>query len=69
MVEALSKLAAHGREGERANEGKADLAAVGVAGEHEVDQREAGVLDDLVGVVGLVDHEDDGGAGNGGDGE
>ena len=26
--------------------GEADLAAVGVAGEHEVDERKAGVLDD-----------------------
>ena len=38
---------------------------MGVAGEHEVDDGEAGVTDDAVGVVGFVGHEDDGGAGGG----
>jgi hypothetical protein len=64
----LDVLLAHGGKDERADEGEADLAAVGVAGEHEVDEREAGVLDDLVGEVGLVAHEQDGGVGVGGDG-
>lgn len=40
-----------------------------VAGEHEVDERGAGVFDDDVGVVGLVRHEDDWRAGLGWDGE
>ena len=66
---AFGILLAHGREDERAEEGEADLAAVGVAGEHEVDERAAGVGDDVVGVVGLVGHEDDGAVGFGGDGE
>ena len=65
----LDVLLAHRRKDEGADDGEADLAAVGVAGEHEVDEGEAGVLDDLVDVVGLVAHEQDGGLGVGGDGE
>ena len=42
---------------------------MGVAGEHEVDEREAGVLDYGVYEVGLVAEEDDGGVGVGRDGE
>ena len=42
---------------------------MGVAGEHEVDERAAGVGEDVVGVVGLVGHEEDGAVGVGGDGE
>ena len=42
---------------------------MGVAGEHEVDERAARVGDDVVGVVGLVGHEDDGAVGFGGNGE
>jgi hypothetical protein len=42
---------------------------VGVAREHEVDERTARMLDDSVGVVRLVDHEDDGAVGFGGDGQ
>ena len=68
-VVAFGVFLAHGGQDERAEEGKPDLAAVGVAGEHEVDERAAGVGDDGVGVVGLVGHEDDGAVGFGGDGE
>ncbi len=60
---------AHGRQDEGSDKGQADLAAVGVAGEHEVDEWAAGVGSDDVGVVGLVRHEDDGCVGFGGDGE
>jgi len=42
---------------------------VSVAGEHEVDEREAGVLDYGVDEVGLVAEEDDGSLGVGRDGE
>lgn len=69
FVEAFDVLLAHGRENEGADVGDADLAAMGVAGEHDVDERKAGVLDDVIDVVGLVTHEDDGRAGIGGDGE
>ena len=66
---AFDVLLTHGRKDERAEDGEADLAAVGVAGEHEVDEREAGVLDDGLDVVRLVAHEEDGCAGVGRDGE
>ncbi len=33
---------------------------MGVAGEHEVNERAARVGDDVVGIVGFVGHEDDG---------
>src|SRR5579875_3906793 len=66
---AFDVLFAHGRKDERADGGEADLAAVGVAGEHGVDVAEARVADDVVDVVGLVAHEDDGRGGEGRDGE
>ena len=69
LEETFDVLLAHGGKDQGADVGKADLAAVGVAGEHEVDEREAGVKDDLVDVVRLVAHEDDGGAGVFWDGE
>ncbi len=72
MVEAehaFDVLLAHGWQDERADDGETDLAAVRVAGEHQVDQWKTGVLDDGFDVVRLVAHEDDGGAGIGGDGE
>ncbi len=62
-------LSAHVGEYEGAEEGQAYLSAVGVSGEHEIDEVTAGVLDDLVDVVGLVGHEDDGAVGIGGDGQ
>ena len=40
-----------------------------VAGEHKIDEREAGMLDDGLDVVRFMAHKDDGGAGVGGDGE
>ena len=69
VEEAFDVLLAHGGEDERSDVGKANLAAVGVAGEHEVDERKSGVEDDLFDVIGLVAHEDDWGVGAGGDGE
>jgi len=68
-VVAFGILQAHGREDERAEEGEYDLTAMGVAGKHQIDERTAGMGDDLVGVVGFVCHEEDGAVGFGGDGE
>jgi hypothetical protein len=58
VEEAFDVLLAHGWEDERAGEGESDLAAVGVAGEHDIDEGEAGMLHDMVGEVGFVAHED-----------
>jgi hypothetical protein len=70
LEEAFDVLLAHGGKDEGADDGEADLAAVGVAGEHEVDGGEAGMAADVVGVVGLVAEQDGGGAvGEVGDGE
>ena len=69
VEEALDVPLAHWGEQERADDGEANLAAVGVAGEHEVDEREAGVLYYGVDEVGLVAEEDDGSLGVGRDGE
>ena len=52
-------LAAHRRKDKRAEHRQPHLSAVRVAREHQVDQREAWVVRDVVGVVGLVDHQDD----------
>ncbi len=52
-------LLSHGRQDQRAIEGNPNLSAVGVAGEHQVDEISARMLDDMIGIVGLVDHEDD----------
>ncbi len=68
-IEAFGVLLAHGREDERAEEGEPDLAAMGVTGKHEVDERTARVGEDLVGVVGLVRHEKDGTVWFGGNGQ
>jgi len=68
VEEAFDVLFAHRWEDERADHGKANLAAVGVAGEHEVDVGEAGVLDDRVDEVRFVTHEEHRGVGHGGDG-
>ena len=56
---ALDVLLSEGREDERADEGESYLAAVGVTCEHQVDEWAAGMLHDVVGVVGFVRHEDD----------
>ncbi len=69
MEEAFDVLLAHAWEDQRADIGKANLAAMGVAGEHDVDERKAGVEGDLFDVVGLMTHEDHGGVGAGRDGE
>ncbi len=71
MVEvegAFDVLLAHGREDQGADDGESNLAAVRVAGEHEVDEGKAGVLDDVVCEVGFVAHEQDGGLRISGDG-
>ena len=57
---AFGVFASHGWEDERAKEGEADLASVGVAGEHEVHKGASWMLGDDVGEVGLVGHENDG---------
>lgn len=69
LEEALGVPFAHRRKDEGGEEGQADLAAVGVACEHDVDERAARVLEDGVGVVGFVRHEDDGAVGLRGNGE
>lgn len=68
VKDSFDVLLAHGREDQRADVGEADLAAVGVAGEHEVDEREAGMPDDPVDIIRLMAHEEDGCVGPGGDG-
>ena len=68
-VVAFGILFAHRGEDEWAEEGQANLSAVGVAGEHEIDKMAAGMGDDMVGEVGLVRHEKDGTIGFGGNGE
>jgi hypothetical protein len=68
-VEAFGVLLAHGRQDKRTQEGEPDLATVGVAGKHEVDERTAWVEDDVVGEVGFMRHEEDGAVGFDGDGQ
>ena len=62
-------LPSDGRQDEGTDVGEADLAAVGVAREHQVDEREAGMKDDLFDLIGLVAHEDYGRTRVGRDGE
>src|SRR5690348_8796116 len=50
---------AQGRKYQGAVKRNADLAAVGVAGEHKIDGLRPRMLDDDVRVVGLVNHKDD----------
>lgn len=50
----------HGRQNQRTIERDTDLAAVRVAGEHQVDCFATRVFDDSIGVVRLVDHENHG---------
>ena len=66
--EAFYILFAHRWKDERAYQRETYLAAVGVAGKHQVDEREAGMLDDGVDEVRLVAHEEYGGVGRAGDG-
>ena len=47
------------RQNERAKKWQTNLASVGVAREHEINEVTAGMGHDGVGVVGLVSHEDD----------
>lgn len=68
-VVAFGVLQTHGGQDKRAQEREPDLAAVGVAGEHEVDKVAARMLDDVIGEVGFVRHEEDGSVGFGGNGE
>jgi hypothetical protein len=58
VEKAFDILLAHRGKDERADVGKADLATVGVAGQHDIDERKAGVEDDLVDVVRLMAHEE-----------
>jgi len=69
VEEAFYVFLAHRWQDERSDYREADLAAMGVAGEHEVDEWEAGVLDYGVDEVGFVAHEDDRSVGQGGYGE
>jgi len=69
VEEAFDVLFAHRWKDEWAEHGETDLAAVGVAGEHEVDVGEAWVLDDRVDEVRLVAHEEHRGVWHGRDGE
>lgn len=62
-VKTVDVLSAHGRKHQRADDGQAHLATVGVPGEHKVDKREARVAADFVGVVRLVREQNDGGHG------
>ena len=68
-IEALGIFLAEWGQDDRTQKREPDLAAVRVAGEHEVDEWTAGMLYDVVGVVGLMRHEDDGAVGFRGYGE
>jgi len=68
-VVAFRVLQAHWWQNKRPQKRYPNLATVGVAGEHEVDERAAGVGNDVVGVVGFVCHEQDRAVGLGWDGE
>jgi hypothetical protein len=68
-VVAFGVFLAHGGQNQGTEERQSDLAAVRVAGEHEINEWAARVSDDLIGVVGFVCHEDDGAVRVGGYGE
>jgi hypothetical protein len=51
---------AEGRKDDRADDREPDLAAMGVACEHEIDEVSAGMGDDVVGEVGRMSHEEHG---------
>src|ERR1017187_10159680 len=68
-VEACDILSASWGEDDGAEERQANLATVGVAGKHYVDQAAARVSEDVVGVVGGVAHQQDGAVRLPGDGE
>jgi len=53
-------LLAHRWKDEWANDWEPNLTTMGMTGEHQVDQWESGVEDDVFDVVGLMAHEDDG---------
>ena len=55
-VVAFGVLHAHWWQDKRTDPRESDLAAVGVAGEHEVNERTARVGDDVIGIVGFVRH-------------
>ena len=59
LVDAFRISPSQGGQDERAKEGKLNLAAVGVPGEHEIDEWATRMGGDVVCVVGLVGHEQD----------
>ena len=69
VVKAFGVPLAHWGQDEGPEERQPDLPAMGVAGEHEVDEGTARVVENVVCEVGLVRHEDDGAIGFGGNGE
>ena len=69
MEETFNVLPSAVREDDWADEGEADLASVGVAGQHEVDQMAARVGEYVIGEVGGVAHEQDRAIGFPGNGE
>ena len=66
---ALDVFFSQGWEDHRADEGKSDLAAVGVAREHQVDDLAARMVDDGICVIGFMRHQNDRAIGVGGYGE
>jgi len=68
-VVAFGVLHAHRREDEWSQEWEPDLTAVGVAGEHEIDEGAAWMNADMVGEVGCVRHKENGTVGAGRDGQ
>ncbi len=59
LEQALDVLLTHRRQNQRTDHGQPHLSAVRVSGEHKVNQREPRMLDDGIGVVRLVAHQDD----------
>ena len=67
LVETFGVFSAQWGQDHRAKEGEPNLAAVGVSGEHEIDEGAAWVGGDVVGKVRLVGHEKHWSVGFGGD--